>query len=135
MARKEIAMYALIGMGEESQNIETPCMVFATRQDAEEYLSQIPWLLRYGPNGAAADGQTGDPIIYAMPAGLYDQTIPPTVLATLPQHIVNRAQPDMTYGKAAGLHFFTYYNDQRKRIDYYTLIKVKPGTTFVGFES
>jgi hypothetical protein len=36
-------MYVLIGMGEEPQNIEIPCMFFDTREDAESHLSQIPY--------------------------------------------------------------------------------------------
>jgi hypothetical protein len=126
-------MYVLIGMGEESQNIETPCMVFETRQAAEGYLSQIPWLHRYNTSGFIYDDGAEDPILYAIPEGLYDQTVPPALLATLPQNIIVRAKQHITYGQAAGFHFFTYYNDRRKRIDYYTLMKVKPGEKFVGF--
>jgi hypothetical protein len=131
---KENEMYALIGMGVESQNIEIPCLIFETKQDAKGYLSQIPWLQCYDPSGVTTDDSAEDPIIYTMPTGLYEQTIPSAAVATLPQHIVNYAQQDITYGKAAGLHFFTYYNDRRKRIDYYTLMKVIPGAPFVGFD-
>jgi hypothetical protein len=57
-------MYAIIGMGEESQNIETPCMLFETRQDAERHLAQIPWLYRCeNSDGIAADGMV-KPTLY-----------------------------------------------------------------------
>jgi hypothetical protein len=39
-------MYAIVGMGDESQNVETPCMLFETRHDAERHLEQIPWFYR-----------------------------------------------------------------------------------------
>jgi hypothetical protein len=57
-------MYVLIGMGEESQNIEIPCMFFETREDAEIHLSGIPWLHRCENNGAAGGNGMEDPTIY-----------------------------------------------------------------------
>jgi hypothetical protein len=67
---KEYEMYAIIGMGEESQNIEIPCMFFETQQAAEGYFSQIPWLQRYDTSGFIFDDGAEDPIIYAMPERL-----------------------------------------------------------------
>ncbi|MGD8400772.1 MAG: hypothetical protein PVH64_07550 [Bacillota bacterium] len=126
-------MYAIIGMGEESQNIEAPCMLFETKQDAEGHLSKIPWLYRCENSGVIYDDGMEDPIMYVIPEGLYDKAVPPALLATLPQEIINRAKDNLTYGKAVGLHFFTCYNDRPKRVTYYVLLQVQPGKAFVGF--
>jgi hypothetical protein len=127
-------MYVLIGMGEESQNIEIPCMFFDTREDAEIHLSGIPWLHRCENNGAAGGNNKEEPAMYVIPEGLYDKPVPLALLPALPQKIVSRAKGELTYGKVVGTHFFTYYNDQHKRIDYYSLMKVTSGAAFVGFE-
>jgi hypothetical protein len=126
-------MYAIIAMGEEPQTLETPCMLFETRQDAEDHLSQIPWLHRCENNGVGDDDGMEEPAMYVISAGLYDKSIPLALLPALPQKIVSRAKGDITYGKVVGTHFFTYYNDQHKRIDYYSLMKVTSGAAFVGF--
>jgi hypothetical protein len=125
-------MYAIITMGEESQNLEIPCMLFETKQDAEDHLSNIPYLHRCKNNGVADDGME-DPTMYVIPEGLYDKPVPSALWAALPQKIVSRAKDDLTYGKLVGLHFFTYYNDQVKRITYYVLMQAPPGKAFVGF--
>jgi hypothetical protein len=126
-------MYVLIGMGDESQNIEIPCMLFETKQDAEDYLSRIPWLHRCENNGAAGGNGMEDPIMYVIPDGLYDKPVPLALLPALPQKIVSRAKGELTYGKVVGTHFFTYYNDQAKRIIYYVLMQVQAGEAFLGF--
>jgi hypothetical protein len=126
-------MYAIIAMGEEPQNIETPCMLFETRKDAEDQLSQIPYLYRCENNGPVGDNSLEDPTMYVIPEGLYDKPVPSALWAALPQKIVSRAKDDLTYGKVVGLHFFTYYNDQAKRVTYYVLMQVPPGKAFVGF--
>ena len=126
-------MYVLIGMGEEPQNIEIPCMFFETREDAEIHLSQIPWLHRCDTNCAAGGNSKEEPAMYVIPDGLYDKPVPLALLSALPQKIIGRAKGDLTYGKVVGTHFFTYYNDQHKRIDYYSLMKVTSGAAFVGF--
>jgi hypothetical protein len=119
-------MYALIGLGEEPQNLEITCMFFKTKPDAEAYISQIPWLRR-------DDGET-DIIYYEIPEELYNQTVSSALLTTLPQSIIRRAKPDLTYGQAVGLHFFSNYNDRQRRIVDYALIKIKPGEKYVGFD-
>jgi hypothetical protein len=126
-------MYAIVGMGEETQNIETPCMLFETRQDAEGYLSQIPWLHRCANNSVLDDADREETTLYVIPEGLYDEPVPPALLTTLSRKLNGRAKEKLTYGKAAGMHFFTYYNDRCKRISYYVLMPVKPGEAFVGF--
>jgi hypothetical protein len=126
-------MYAIIAMGEEPQTLETPCMLFETRQDAEDHLSRIPWLHRCENNGAAGGNGMEDPIMYVIPDGLYDKPVPLALLPALPQKIVSRAKGDITYGKVAGTHFFNYYNDRYKRIIYYVLMQVQPGAAFLGF--
>jgi hypothetical protein len=119
-------MYAIIGMGEEPQNLEITCMFFETKQAAEAYIAKIPWLRR--------DASEEDLIFFEIPEELYEETIPPALLATLPQNIIERAKPDITYGQAAGLHFFSHYNDRRTRIAYYALMEVSPSEKLVGFE-
>jgi hypothetical protein len=126
-------MYAIIAMGEEPQNIEIPCMLFETKEDAEDYLSQIPWLHRCENNGSIDGDGMENPIMYVIPEGLYDKPIPLALLSALPQKIVSRAKGELTYGKVVGMHFFTYYNDQPKRITYYVLMQVQPKKAFVGF--
>jgi hypothetical protein len=84
-------MYVLIGMGEESQNIEIPCMFFDTREDAEIHLSGIPWLHRCENNGAAGGNGKEEPAMYVIPEGLYDKPVPLALLPVLPQKIVSRA--------------------------------------------
>jgi hypothetical protein len=129
-----LKMYAIIGMGEESQNIEIPCMFFESKQDAEGYLSQIPWLQRYGNNGVIYDDGMEDPIMYVIPEGLYDKIVPSFLLTILPQNIIDGGDSQrITYGKATGLHFFTHYNDRQQRICYYVLMQIKSGDTLVGF--
>jgi hypothetical protein len=109
-------------------------MFFETREDAESHLSGIPWLHRCENNCVVdADGME-KPTMYVIPEGLYDKPVPLALLPALPQKIVSRAKGELTYGKVVGTHFFTYYNDQHKRIDYYSLMKVKSGAAFVGFE-
>jgi hypothetical protein len=119
-------MYALIGLGEEPQNLEITCMFFKTKSDAEAYISQIPWLRR--------DNDETDIIYYEIPEELYNQTVPSALLTTLPQSITRRAKPDLTYGQAAGLHFFSNYNDRQQHITDYALMKVKPGEKYAGFD-
>jgi hypothetical protein len=126
-------MYVLIAMGEESQDIEIPCMFFETREDAEIHLSQIPWLHRCENNGVVDDDGMEEPTMYVIPDGLYDKPVPLALLPALPKKIVSRAKGDLTYGKVVGTHFFTYYNDWSKRIAYYVLMQVQPGEAFVGF--
>jgi hypothetical protein len=126
-------MYAIIAMGEEPQTIETPCMLFETKEEAEDHLSQIPWLHRCENNGAAGGNGREDPIMYVIPDGLYDKPVPPALLPALPPKTVSRAKGDLTYGKVVGLHFFTYYNDRPERITYYVLMPVQAGEAFVGF--
>jgi hypothetical protein len=71
--------------------------------------------------------------MYEIREELYDKIIPPYLLITLPQNIIDRANRNITYGKAAGLHFFNFYDDRRDRIYYYFLKQVKPGEASVGF--
>jgi hypothetical protein len=68
-----------------------------------------------------------------IPDELYDETVPPALLATLPQNIVDRARKNITYGKAAGLQLFTFYDDRRDSVYYYFIKKVKLGEALVGF--
>jgi hypothetical protein len=117
-------MYAIIGVGKDPDNIEIPCMLFETKQAAEAHLSQIPWLRRCGDE---AD------ISYTIPEELYNEIVPPSLLATLPPNIIAYAKKDITYGTATGLHFFTYYYDRRGGVDHYLVWKVKPGEALVGF--
>jgi hypothetical protein len=130
---KENDMYAIIAMGEETQNIEIPCMFFKTRQDAEEHLSQIPWLYRCKGNGIVGDDGMEEPTMYVIPEGLYDKPVPLVLLSALPKKIISRSKGDLTYGKVVGMHFFTYYNDHPKRIAYYAIMQVHSGEAFVGY--
>jgi hypothetical protein len=60
-------MYAIVGMGDESQNVETPCMLFETRHDAERHLEQIPWFYRCENDSVVvADDGMEDPTLYVM---------------------------------------------------------------------
>jgi hypothetical protein len=117
-------MYAIIGVGKDPDNIEIPCMLFETKQAAEAHLSQMPWLRRCGD-------ETN--IIYTIPEELYNEPVPPSLLATLPQNNTDYAKENITYGTATGLHFFTYYHDRRGGIDHYLVWKVEPGEALVGF--
>jgi hypothetical protein len=101
-------------------------MFFRTKHDAEAYIAQIPWLRR--------DDGEADLVYYEIPEELYHQTLPSALLATLPQSITRRTQPDLTYGQAAGLHFFSHYDDRNQLINDYALMKVKPGEKFAGFD-
>ena len=121
-------MYAIIAMGEEPHCIETPCMFFATKQDAEDHISKIPWLKRCG----VSDEE--DKTMYSIPETLYDEPIQFNLLMTLPQNVIEGfTKNSITYGKAVGLHFFNYYNDRYDSIFYYYLKKVQPGQALVGF--
>jgi hypothetical protein len=71
--------------------------------------------------------------MYVLSGALYDKAIPPFLRAALPQTILDRAQDDLTYGKAVGLHFFNHYDDRRQRVIYYLLMQVGPGEALVGF--
>jgi hypothetical protein len=123
-------MYAIIGMGEKPYNAEIPCMFFETRQDAEAYIAKISWLRRCG---AGDDDNVENPVIYEILEGLYDKIIPSYLLTALPQNIIERANKNITYGQAAGLHFFTYYDDRRGELNHYIVWKVGPGEALVGF--
>jgi hypothetical protein len=106
---------------------------FETREDAEIHLSQIPWLHRCENNGVIDDDGMEEPTMYVIPDGLYDKPVPLALLPALPQKMVSRAKGELTYGKVVGTHFFTYYNDQAKRIIYYVLMQVQAGEAFLGF--
>jgi hypothetical protein len=62
-------------MGEETQNIEIPCMFFETRRAAETHLSQIPWLQRRENNVAVYDDGAEDSSLYVLSEALYDKTM------------------------------------------------------------
>jgi hypothetical protein len=133
LKNKEKAMYAIIAMGEEPYCIEIPCMVFMTKQAVEGYLSKIPGLQRCGePGKVYADGSE-DLTMYKIPDELYDEIVPPDSLANLPQNMIASVKKKITYGKAAGLHFFTFYNDRRDSVYDYFIKQVKLGEALVGF--
>ncbi|MGD8448998.1 MAG: hypothetical protein PVF36_07165 [Desulfobacterales bacterium] len=121
-------MYAIIGMGEKPYDVEIPCMFFETKQAAEAYIAKIPWLRR-----CVCAGNDDSAVIYEIHEELYDKIIPPYLLTALPQKIIGRSNNNITYGKAVGLHFFTYYYDRRGELNHYIIWKVEPGEAFVGF--
>jgi hypothetical protein len=136
-------MYAIIGVGTaltghfmpgfELNSLEIACMFFETKQAAEGYIAKIPWIVRRDEDDVVYADGTEDPIMYEIPDELYDQLVPPDLLATLPQNIIYNAPMNVTYGKATGLHFFQYYDDRIDSVTYYFLKRIKPGETLSGF--
>jgi hypothetical protein len=128
----------IVGMGEEPRNVEIPCMFFDTKQDAEDYISKIPWLECYHDDNVENPGDDDPIIMYRISVELYNKPIPPDILAILPYES-NRDIPikidknNITYGQAAGLCFFLDYNDRHDRVYLYWLREIKFGKMLASF--
>jgi hypothetical protein len=132
-------MFMIVGMGEEPRNVEIPCMFFDTKQAAEDYISQVPWLQCTHDENLYEIKEENPVVIYEIEKELYDKPVPPDVLAILPRDIINDKiieidKNNITYGQAAGLCFFTDYNDRHDKIYEYWLRKIEFGKILVNFE-
>jgi hypothetical protein len=122
-------MFMIIGTGEGPRNIEIPCVLFETKQDAEDYISKIPWLECYYDDNVENPGDDDPYVSYRIPVELYDKPVPPNVLAILPRDIMNDKiieidKNNITYGQAAGFCFFTDYIDRHDRVYHYCLREI-----------
>jgi hypothetical protein len=132
------AMHIIIAMGEEPRNVEIPCMLFEDKQNAENYISKIPWLRCTSDDEIDNVGEPDPIAFYEVPKEIYDMPIPLRILATLPRDIMSDATLEInknkiTYGQAAGFCFFTDYNDRRDRVYRYWLREAKFGQMLAVF--
>jgi hypothetical protein len=131
-------MYIIIAMGEEPRNVEIPCMLFKEKQDAKDYIHEIPWLQCFHDDEVDNAGEPDPIAMYEVLEELYDTPMPHNILAFLPRDIIHDEivkvnKGKITYGQATGLCFFIDYNDRHDRVYDYWLREIRTEELLVSF--